>query len=104
LLRRNDIGKYAGSERMKFVTLVKFKKKITKEIIAQNLKQMEQEAEKEGVKVTEIFWTLGRYDAVVIMEAPDEKAAMKTSIRRAENMSLETLVAIPAVEARKLVD
>jgi uncharacterized protein with GYD domain len=89
---------------MKFVTLIKFKKKPTKEIIAQNLKFIERETKEEGVKVIGIYWTLGRYDAVVILEAPDEKAAMKGSIRRGENMASETLVAIPAEEARKLVE
>ena len=87
---------------MKFISLVKFRKKVTKELIAWNLNQTELEA-KEGVKTVEIFWTLGRYDAVVILEAPDEKAIMKTLIKRGECMAIETLVAIPAEEARKLV-
>ena len=88
---------------MFFVELVKFKKKPTKELIAENLKMQEKE-EKEGVKVHATYWTLGRYDAVVITEAPNEKAIMKTAIRREDNMSIETLVAVPAVEARKLVE
>jgi len=50
-----------------------------------------------------MYWTLGRYDAVVIMEAPNEKIVMKSSMRRGWAAS-ETLVAIPAVEARKLVE
>ncbi len=89
---------------MKFIMLVKFRRKPTKELIAQNLKWIEQESAKEGVKMSDIYWTLGRYDAVAIMDAPNESAAMKTSIRRMENMDTETMVAIPAVEARKLVE
>ena len=88
---------------MYFVALVKFRVKPTQEIIAENLKLQAKE-EGEGVKVHEIYWTLGRYDAVVISEAPDEKAIMKTALRREANMSFETLTAIPAVEARKLVE
>jgi len=88
---------------MKFISLVKWKKKITKESIAQNLKCMKYEAAKEGIKMIEIYWTLGRYDAVAIMEAPDEKAVMRMAVRRGECMAMETMVAIPAVEARKLV-
>ena len=88
---------------MKFISLVRWKKKITKESIAQNLKCMKYEAAKEGIKMIEIYWTLGRYDAIAIMEAPNEKAVMKMSVRRGECMSIETLVAIPAEEARKLV-
>jgi uncharacterized protein with GYD domain len=88
---------------MRFVSLVKWKKKITKASIAQNLKCMKYESAKEGIKTIDIYWTLGRYDAVVIMEAPDEKAALRMSVRRMDCMSIETMVAIPAVEARKLV-
>ncbi len=88
---------------MKFISLVKWKKKITKESISQNLKCMKYEASKEGIKMIEIYWTLGRYDAVAIMEAPDEKAVMRMAVRRGECMAIETMVAIPAEEARKLV-
>ena len=88
---------------MYFVALVKFKKKPTREVIAQNLKWLET-GEKEGVKTLSIYWTLGRYDAIGIFEAPNEKAAMKHSIRMGDNVSTETLVAIPAEEARKLAE
>ncbi len=47
--------------------------------------------------------TLGRYDAVVIFEAPEEKAAMKESIMMSEPMKTQTLVAVPLEEAIKLV-
>jgi len=33
------------------------------------------EAEKMGVKIIEEFWTMGTYDVVVILEAPDDAAA-----------------------------
>jgi uncharacterized protein with GYD domain len=95
---------FPGGERMRFIHLVKFKKKPTKQMIAQNLKCIKHEAAKEGMKVIEIYWTLGRYDAIAIMEAPDEKAAMRMAIRRGECMAIETLVAVPAEEARKLVE
>jgi len=44
----------------------------------------------------------GKFDAVVIMEAPNEKAAMKSLLIRAWAKN-ETLIAIPA-EARNLVE
>jgi uncharacterized protein with GYD domain len=88
---------------MNFVALVKFKKKPTKANIAASLKRLEAET-KEGIKYHGIFWTLGRYDAVALFEAPSEQAAMKMAIGRAEDLNMETLVAIPAEEARKLVD
>jgi uncharacterized protein with GYD domain len=88
---------------MKFISLVKFKTKPTKESTAQNLKCIKHETTKKGVKIIGYYWTLGRYDIVVIMEAPNEKAALRWSLRRGECMAIETLVAIPAEEARKLV-
>ena len=32
------------------------------------------EAEKMGVKIIEEYWTMGAYDVVVVLEAPDEAA------------------------------
>ena len=88
---------------MNFIQLVKFKKKVSRDLIAGNLKQMEAE-EKAGVRTLSVYWTLGEYDAIVTIEAPDEKAAMKTALSRGDWAQVETLVAVPAVEARKLVE
>jgi uncharacterized protein with GYD domain len=52
-----------------------------------------QMAETFGVTVKEIFWTQGRYDIVVITEAPDEIAAT------ALNLSLSALGNIRRVAA-----
>ena len=89
---------------MLFVTLVKFRKKLTKEMIAQNLSFAEMEAKEEGIKNIATYWTIGRYDAVVITEAPNEKAHMKSVLRRGDFLSTQSLVGIPAEEARKLVE
>lgn len=40
--------------------------------------------------------TLGRYDTVVLFEAPNEKTAMEMALRRMDRMDIETLVALPA--------
>jgi len=88
---------------MYFITLLKFKKKPTKDSIAENLKNIEME-QKDGVKLLGTYWTLGRYDAVGIYEAPNETVAMKAQVRRGDIFSAETLVAIPAEEARKLIE
>lgn len=84
---------------MRFITLVKFKKK---DFVAENLKMIEEETKK-GIKYLSINWTLGRYDAVAMFEAPDEKEAMRMALRRADFLDMETMVAVPAEEARKLV-
>jgi len=79
--------------------LVKFKRK---DFVAENVKMIEEES-KRGIKYLSIDWTLGRYDAVAIFEAPDEKEAMKMALRRADFLDMETMVAVPAEEARKFV-
>jgi uncharacterized protein with GYD domain len=85
-----------------FIALVKFKGMPTRDAIAANLKRMEAE-EKAGIRYHNIFWLLGPYDAALIFEAPDEKAAMAMSIHRRDFFEAQTFVAIPADEARKLV-
>ena len=87
----------------KYIQMVKFRKKPTKEMIKQNLELLEKE-KKMGIQFKEIYWTLGRYDVVVILDAPNEKLVMQGALARSENMSAETMVAIPAEEARKLVE
>jgi uncharacterized protein with GYD domain len=59
---------------------------------------------KEGSKIIGQYWTLGRYDAIVIIEGKDEKTAMKSLLRWGELLSTETLVAIPREQAIKLVE
>jgi len=88
---------------MIFITLFRFKRKPTKQIIAESSKLREQDA-KEGLKVLGYYWTLGRFDAVLIAEWPDEKAAMKAALRWGDMLSTETLVAVPREEAVKLLE
>jgi uncharacterized protein with GYD domain len=88
---------------MYFVSLVKFKKKLTKAVVAENLAWVEED-KKAGIKFHGLYWTLGKYDAVAIFEAPDEKSAMKMAIKRGDNLALETLVAVPLEEAKKLIE
>lgn len=82
---------------MLFIALAKFKKKLSKEVIAENLKDIEDDTLGQ-VRYLGIYWTLGRYDTVVLFEAPDEKVAMNMALKRADRMDIETLVAVPAEE------
>jgi uncharacterized protein with GYD domain len=84
-----------------FITLVKWKQTPKKEVIDQATKRLE-ELEKQGVKMN-IYWTLGRYDAITITEAPTEKAAMKTLLLWQDMVATETMVAVPREEAIKLL-
>ncbi len=62
-------------------------------------------AAKYGVKVKDVFWTLGHYDLVVVAEAPD--AATITSVSLAVgslgNVRTETLTAFGAEEFGKIL-
>ena len=85
---------------MIFVILTKSRGKITKEIIEKSNKVL---AGEPGVKVHGFYWTLGRYDSVLIVEAPDEKTAMKMLLQVGDQIATETLVAVPREEAIKLL-
>jgi len=61
-----------------------------------------EELEKQGIKMR-IYWTLGRYDSVSIIEAPTEKDAMKSLLPLQDVVDTETMVAVPRQEAIKLV-
>ncbi|HLN90092.1 MAG TPA: GYD domain-containing protein [Candidatus Binatia bacterium] len=78
---------------MIFITLSKFRKKPTKEMTTEVTKIVQSMAEM-GVKIHGFYWTLGRYDTVVIMEAPNEETAMKANIRVSDIVSTETMVAV----------
>ncbi len=80
---------------MLFIALAKFKKSLSKEVVAQNMKDIETDT-KGQIIYRGIWWTLGRYDTVVMFEAPDEKAAMNMVLKRADRMEIEIPVAVPA--------
>jgi uncharacterized protein with GYD domain len=87
---------------MIFIVLSRWRKKPTKEMVDEANKLIEGAA-KEGGKILGMYWTLGRWDTVTIAEGPDEKAAMKALLRFGDLVSTETLVAVPAGEAVKLI-
>jgi uncharacterized protein with GYD domain len=84
-----------------FIVLIKWKQAPKKEIVDKATKTLE-EQEKRGIKMR-VYWTMGRYDAVTIMEAPNEKEATKTILRFQGIVDTETMVAIPREEAIKLL-
>ena len=86
-----------------FITLTKWKQSPknmpgTVDEFTKTLKELE----KKGIKMR-IYWTLGRYDAVSIIEAPTEKDAMKILLPFVDIIDSETLVAVPREEATKLL-
>jgi len=85
---------------MIFIALIKFRKK-AKDVAEFGKKLMQNLPE--GVKMIGSYWTLGRYDAVWIYEAPNEKTAVQLGIEAGELMQTETLVGISRDEALKLL-
>jgi uncharacterized protein with GYD domain len=85
---------------MIFVSLNRFRGKPTKENIETSNKVLSSDPK---VKVLSFYWTLGRYDSVLIIEAPDEKTAMKILTKVGDYAATETMVAIPREEATKLL-
>jgi len=84
--------------RMLFVTLARMRQKITKE--SEGKSDQFLKSPPPGIKIHNVLYTLGRYDLVILYEAPSEKDAMATSLMWADKVVTETLVAIPREEAK----
>jgi uncharacterized protein with GYD domain len=62
-------------------------------------------AKKLGVKVTNIYWTLGEYDGLLILDAPDDETAAAALLYLASlgNVHTTTVRAFTAAEMDKIV-
>src|SRR5262245_51449994 len=62
-------------------------------------------ASKMGVKLTDIFWTLGQYDAAFVAEAPDDETmtALMLKVASLGNVKSQTLRAFRAKEMEALL-
>ena len=85
---------------MIFVSLNRFRGKATKEDIERTNKVLASEPK---VKVLAFYWTFGRYDSILIREAPNEETVMKILLQVGDYIASETMVAIPREEAIKLL-
>lgn len=88
---------------MIFITLVRFRRKPTKADQADTEKMFAQQ-EKQGIKTLGAYWTFGRYDAVRIVDAPDEKVVLKALAKTPDYIATETLLALRREDAIKLLD
>lgn len=88
---------------MIFISLAKWRKKPTRDELKESDRIFDR-LKADGGKVLSVYWTLGRYDAVLTIDAPNEKAAMKTLVRWGDMLNTETLIAIPREEAIKMVE
>lgn len=62
-------------------------------------------AQKLGVTIKESYWTLGPYDVVTILEAPDEEAitTLGLSVGALGNVRTQTLRAFSAEEMERIL-
>jgi uncharacterized protein with GYD domain len=62
-------------------------------------------ASKMGVKFTDIFWTLGQYDAAIVAEAPDDETmtALMLKLSLLGNVKSQTLRAFRAKEMEAIL-
>jgi uncharacterized protein with GYD domain len=62
-------------------------------------------AEKLGVKVTGQYWTLGAFDGVIVLEAPDEETATAALLHLGAlgNIRSQTARAYDAAEMQKIL-
>lgn len=53
-----------------------------------------------GIKIHDVYFAFGRYDGIMIFEAPDERTAMNFVMETgfATGYTMETLIVVPARE------
>ena len=80
---------------MLFITLLSPKGKGAEAV--KYLKELKAPA---GITVRDVYFTLGRYDGIIIFEAPDANQAMSFTMETgfATDYTVETLTAVPAKE------
>jgi uncharacterized protein with GYD domain len=62
-------------------------------------------AQKMGVKVSGVYWTLGAFDGVIVCEAPDEATATAAMLHLGSlgNIRTQTARAFDAAEMQKIL-
>jgi uncharacterized protein with GYD domain len=90
-----------------FITTIKFTQQGVKAIdeTTKRAAAVKASAKKLGVKVTDIYWTLGDHDGVLIFEAPDDEAAATFLLHlgSAGNVHTSTVRAFTAAEMDKIL-
>jgi uncharacterized protein with GYD domain len=63
-------------------------------------------AEQLGVRILDVYWTLARFDIVVVSEAPDDEAATAFLLQLGSlgNVRTETLRAFSADEMTRIIE
>ena len=85
---------------MFFIVLAKMRGEITREFQEATKKALT--SPPPGLKIHNVFWTLGQYDFVILYEAPSEKEAVKMGTAWGKFCDTQTMVAIPNEEAQRM--
>ena len=90
-----------------FISTIKFTEQGIKNIqeTCKRAHAVEAAADKMGVKVKDIYWTLGPHDGVIIMEAPDEETAtaLMLHIGSLGNVQTQTARAFTSTEMETIL-
>jgi uncharacterized protein with GYD domain len=62
-------------------------------------------AKKMGVKITDVYWTLGNFDGILIFDAPDDEAATAAMLQLSSqgNVHTTTARAFGTTEMEKII-
>ena len=68
-------------------------------------KQLANTAAKFGIKMKDVYWTMGLYDAIFTAESPDDQtmAALSASVASLGNIRTQTIRAFSADEMNELL-
>lgn len=90
-----------------FITTIKFTQQGVKGIddSTKRAAAFKAAAKKLGVKVTDIYWTLGEYDGLLVLDAPDDETTMTALLHlgAAGNVHTTTVRAFTASEMDKII-
>lgn len=90
-----------------FISLVNFTEQGVRNFraTADRAAQFKAMADGVGVKMKDIYWTIGAHDAVMILEAPDDKAVAAALLGLASlgNVRTQTLPAFSSTEVKEII-
>jgi uncharacterized protein with GYD domain len=90
-----------------FVTLVNLTEQGAKNIKAtpDRGEKFKTTAQKAGVTVKEMYWTMGRYDVVMILEGPDDQtvAGVLAGLATFGNVKTQTMRGFSAAEMKEIL-
>lgn len=91
----------------KYISLIKYTQKGIENVkeSPSRLDAFKKLCESMGAKVEESYLTMGRYDLIVIVDAPNSEAIAKIALATASrgSVSTETLQAFPEKEYKKII-